>query len=129
MNLYLDDVRDCPEGWVPVRNALDALQMLKEQVVEEMSFDHDLGGTLTGYDVLLWIERKVFEGKYNPPKMYVHTANPVGHKKMMAAIKSIDGLMRKRVVQKIVEQVHIVDVSVRDIRNLKTLFRGKRNVG
>lgn len=129
MWIYLDDVRRCPADWVPVRNALDAFQLLEEQTVEGISLDHDLGSILTGYDVLLWIERKVFEGKYNPPKMFVHTGNPVGHRKMMAAIKKIESMMKERSVQEIVEQVHIKGVSVQDVQDLKTIIGGKENVG
>ncbi|MFH1547263.1 MAG: cyclic-phosphate processing receiver domain-containing protein [bacterium] len=128
MKLYLDDIRKAPEGWVPVRTFGDAIQLLEEQTVEEMSFDHDLGMGLTGYDVLKWIERKVFEGTYIPPKIWIHTGNPVGRKKMLAAKKQIEKMMKERSVQEIVEQIHIEDVTVQDVQNLKTLL-GKRNVG
>lgn len=126
MNLYLDDVRKCPEGWVPVRNALDAIQLLEEQLVEEMSFDHDLGGALTGYDVLNWIERKVFEGKFNPPKIWIHTANSVGRKNMLLAKKQIEKMMGERMVQEIVEQIYIKDVIVQDVQDLKNIIGEKK---
>ena len=122
MKLYLDDVRKCPKGWVPVRNALDAIQLLKEHSVEEMSFDHDLGeDALSGYDVLTWIEEKVFEGKFNPPKIWIHTVNPAGHKKMVAAKKQIERMMRERIVQEIVDSMHLKGVGIQVVRDLKGL--------
>jgi len=101
MKLYLDDIRKAPEGWVPVRTFGDAIQLLEQQVVEEMSFDHDLGDIFTGLDVVNWIERKVFEEGYNPPKMWIHTGNPVGRKNMLLAIESIERFIKEGPVQKI----------------------------
>jgi len=96
MKIYLDDVRyDCSSGWVLVKTAGEAIAWLKTGVVEEISLDHDLGDTLTGLDVLNWIERKVFEDGFKPPKMYVHSMNPVGRKNMLVAIASIEKRMRE----------------------------------
>jgi hypothetical protein len=49
---------------------------LKENKVEEISLDHDLGDDQkgTGYDVLLWIEEQVFLKGYVPPKISVRSA-------------------------------------------------------
>lgn len=96
MKLYLDDVRECPKGWIPIRTVRDMIQLLQEQDVSEISFDHDLGKGLSGYDVLNWIERKVFEDGFKPPRMYVHSWNSVGRKNMLRAIEKIESLVRER---------------------------------
>ena len=45
----------------------------------------------TGYDVLLWLEREVAEGRwlFPLPEIGVHSANPVGRARMEQAIASI----------------------------------------
>lgn len=92
MKFYLDDVRKCPSGWIPVRKALDMIQLLEEQEVEEISLDHDLGSCEpTGMAVLNWIEKQFYT---NPdfvlPKIYLHTMNPVGRKEMKQVIDKLE---------------------------------------
>lgn len=62
--------------------------------IDEISLDHDLGdkGTpeQTGYMVLQWIEREVFEHGFVPPKIHIHTANLSAREKMLAAVESIE---------------------------------------
>ena len=101
MKLYLDDVRKCPENWIPVRYVRDMIQLLQEQNVSEISLDHDLGEDQpSGYDLLLWIEENVFRLRGNKlkillPEIHVHSMNPVGKKKMLAAIESIKRILEK----------------------------------
>ena len=59
MKVWLDDVREAPEGWIHIRTPEEAIDLLRSGAVEEISLDHDLGifteeGEATGYDVLLW---------------------------------------------------------------------------
>ncbi|MCD6436385.1 MAG: hypothetical protein J7L15_08395 [Clostridiales bacterium] len=90
IKLYLDDERTAPNGWVNIKSAEMAIQLLKKGVVEELSLDHDLGRKKTGYDVLLWIEKEMLtQGFSMPNAIYIHTANPVGRMKMEQAISSI----------------------------------------
>ena len=92
MKVYLDDERVAPEGWVQVRWPDEAIKLLKTGAVTHLSLDHDLGDDQrgTGYDVLLWIEQEVALYKFIPPDvMQVHSANPAGRKRMLAAIDSI----------------------------------------
>lgn len=71
--------------------------MLQTGKVTNLSLDHDLGPPEAGcgYDVCLWIENKVQEQAFNfdnpfiPPVMAVHSANPVGRKRMEDAIQQI----------------------------------------
>ena len=92
MKLWLDDIREAPEGWKWVKCAEAAIQALKTGNVTEVSLDHDLSfndytgkisqGNLTGYDVVLWMEM------YNvwPKKITVHSMNPVGRQRMAVVI-------------------------------------------
>ncbi len=55
MNVYLDDERQTPTGWVQVRWPDEAIKLLETENVEALSLDHDLGDAErgTGYDVIL----------------------------------------------------------------------------
>jgi hypothetical protein len=90
MKLWLDDERNAPEGWVLVKTALDAIVALRRDEYEEISLDHDLGEGGTGYDVLLYIEAEVHRNpNYKCPRIWIHSANPVGRQRMQRAIDSI----------------------------------------
>jgi|ERR1022692_1029267 hypothetical protein len=92
MKVYLDDERIAPEGWVQVRWPDETIKLLRTGTVTHLSLDHDLGDDQrgTGYDVLLWIEQEVALCQFTPPAMIeVHSANPAGRKRMLAAIESI----------------------------------------
>lgn len=53
MKIYLDDVRDCPDGYILCRTAEEAIEYIKTGKVKFISFDHDLGEVpLSGYDIV-----------------------------------------------------------------------------
>jgi hypothetical protein len=91
MNVYLDDCRKEPDGWVRVYWPQEAIELLKTGKVKEISLDHDLGNDEigTGYDVVKWIEEQVVLYGFTPPKIYIHSANPVGRLRMQQGIDSI----------------------------------------
>lgn len=95
VRVWLDDRRPAPEGWVHVRTPEEAIELLRSGEVEELSLDHDLGLDVgarerTGYDVLLWLEREVAEGRIRPPRlMSVHSGNVGAVGRMELAIGSI----------------------------------------
>jgi len=92
MKVYLDDERVAPEGWLQVRWPDEASRFLQAGNVTHLSLDHDLGDDQrgTGYDVLLWIEQEVALSRFIPPaSIEVHSANPAGRKRMLAAIELI----------------------------------------
>lgn len=98
MKLFLDDKRDPPIGWQLCTTAWSCIFYLRTQKVTEISLDHDLGNDSlygTGYDVLKWIERSVAAGDYPPPKIHIHTMNPVARDRMLRAIESINKLRTK----------------------------------
>lgn len=105
MKIWLDDVRPAPEGWEWIKLAEEAVEILGEGRVEDISLDHDLGDDYdpdyqiynTGYDVAKWIEqRTAHDYNYFPPRIFVHSDNPVGRANMWAAIQSINRIMTAR---------------------------------
>ncbi len=101
MKIYLDDERMPPDdSWLLLRHPSPVVRMLimNEGKVTHLSLDHDLacfdgfrGAEITGYDVLCKIEQAVVEGTLQQvPKLTVHSANPVGRKRMLAAIAAIE---------------------------------------
>lgn len=93
INVWLDDERAEPEGWVRVRWPSEAIELLRTGNVDTISLDHDLGDDTigTGYDVLTWIEETSFIDKiFVLPKILLHTMNPVAREKMKRTIVSIE---------------------------------------
>ena len=88
--LFLDDLRDPPPGATLCLTAEGAMQLIESGVVTRISFDHDLGTELTGYDVAKLVERLVAEGKITMPRWHVHSANPVGRSNIEAAMRSAE---------------------------------------
>ena len=97
MKIYLDDVRDLPdgyEGWEVVRSAEDALHVIAStglENIEIISFDHDLGeDRMSGYDLAVIIEEMVYDGGFAiVPEFRIHSANPVGRKNLEQCFSSI----------------------------------------
>jgi len=94
MKVYLDDVREAPDGWTRVRWPDEAIELLKTNEVTHISLDHDLGDDArgTGNDVLLWIEQAVLLENFIPPSIAVHSSNTSARLKMQLGI---DALKRK----------------------------------
>ena len=86
--IWLDDEREINPMWtrkaeddiyfIKFKNALDLMTWYKTESHEYdkifISFDHDLGSNLTGYDVAKFI----VNNKYNLTGFAVHSMNPVG---------------------------------------------------
>jgi hypothetical protein len=91
MKVYLDDERTTPPGWHRVYWPDEAIALLQQGIVSEISLDHDPGNDDrgTGYDVILWIEEAVHTRDFRAPRIHVHSANTSARKKMEAGIKSI----------------------------------------
>ncbi len=97
LRVWLDDKRPAPDGWTPCRWPYEVIALLKRGEVAEVSLDHDLGDDVyaDGYDVLLWLERAVFEG-FDPPEIRIHTANPAARVRMEAAREAIERVAERR---------------------------------
>lgn len=101
MKLYLDDERTTPQGWHRAFTAPEAIALLTKGGVEEISLDHDLGPPEagTGYQVAKWIENRVAaDVNYLPPKMSIHSANPVGRQNIQGAIDSIKRILTSNLI-------------------------------
>lgn len=99
IKVYLDDERKPPKGWVSFKTVPELISFYEKNYkdIKELSLDHDLGlGTYTGYEFLKWLEQKVFYGEFDfIPEINVHSANPVGRKRMLQAIGSIKRKLKK----------------------------------
>jgi hypothetical protein len=91
MRVWLDDKRKMPDGFdVHCWTADQCIEYLSRQKVSLISFDHDLGGEKTGYDVARWIEEAVYGGRMSVPEWRVHSANPVGAVNILMAMRSAE---------------------------------------
>ena len=91
LKVWLDDERPMPDGFdVHVKTAEEAIQLISEGKVSEISLDHDLGTELTGYEVAKEIEKLAFENKIPQIQWRVHSQNCVGVKNIELALKNAD---------------------------------------
>ena len=93
MRVYLDDIRETPEGWVRTYSSAETIDLLKTGKVKELSLDHDLGfedDRDNGYKVVLWLEEQVIVNRFDPPtNITVHSDNASAIQKMIAGISQI----------------------------------------
>lgn len=102
--IYLDDVRTpVSKDWIVVRNFDEFVAKIEElglENIELISLDHDLGDSAmeeyhknvspnfsldynnikekTGYDAAKWLVEKSMELETLLPRIYTHSANPIG---------------------------------------------------
>lgn len=93
MKLWVDDERPAPRGWRRARTVAQALKLLDTGKISEISLDHDLGeNERTGYFLAALIEERAHDGQLRRLVWHIHSANPVGRKKMLMALQSADRL-------------------------------------
>ena len=81
-NLYVDDIRSAPTGWVLARTIKESINYLKTGNVDCLSLDHDLGSKQTGMDIVNYcIDKQIF-----PNRIEIHSKNPVGKQNMIAML-------------------------------------------
>lgn len=93
VSVWLDDIRPMPSQYtIHAKTAEAAIDLLKRGNVISISLDHDLGlpENGTGYDVAKWIEEHAFNHELPKLQWNVHSANPVGRQRIMAALKNAD---------------------------------------
>ena len=84
INIFIDDLRDCPVGFVAARTFDEAVKLVQNNKVNILSLDHDLGEDengnklKNGYDFVKYF----CENGLRANKIYIHTDNPVGRKNM-----------------------------------------------
>lgn len=94
MKIFLDDVRPVPdESWTLAKNHDEALELLAAHPeAHTISLDHDLGDDDigTGYDVICWLEERLYNGGRIPKTILIHTANTSARVKMEMALAAIN---------------------------------------
>jgi len=93
MKLWVDDIRPKPVAYdVWVKTSSEAIAKLQTGEVAAISLDHDLGEVQAGdgYQIAKFIEDAAREKRIPRLEWELHTANPVGHKNMEAALKNAD---------------------------------------
>lgn len=81
IKIWIDDMREAPKGYCWCQDAETAFRILDyythysdENEIAEISFDHDLGEEVSGYDIAKYIvENQIAIGGFK-----IHSANPVG---------------------------------------------------
>lgn len=109
VKLWLDDVREAPEGWTRCYWPDEVILYLQEGYVDEISLDHDLGDEpvsymepeRTGMMVLTALERMQ---SANPdlvlPTIHIHSQNVVAAKRMKEVAKLLEARAHARRVQR-----------------------------
>ncbi|WP_080839591.1 cyclic-phosphate processing receiver domain-containing protein [Cohnella massiliensis] len=84
INVFLDDVRPCPKGFVAARSADECLLLLAEEDVNLLSLDFELGyGEPNGLAVVqAMIARAIY-----PKEVYVHSSSMMGRAQMIRALR------------------------------------------
>jgi hypothetical protein len=87
-SLWLDDVRDAPQGWVHSRSVRQAIQELSARGAPELaSLDHDLGDFAgdggDGFRLVLWMAEN---DVWPLIGIRVHSSNAPGRLRMLADI-------------------------------------------
>lgn len=93
MNIWLDDQREAPKGWIHLHNFKEVEQLinLSHQApnfrIDTMSFDFNLSDSKNGLDVMKYLYKTK---KLWPKKILLHSTDPKGLKKMSDYLTSID---------------------------------------
>ena len=103
MKIWLDDVRQAPDGYIHFKTAEELIVFLRKNfqntIFLSLDLDHDLGEKcLSGLDVLNWIdERSFLDTAYVPPKIDVHTDNAAVYIKMKNISNKLNELRENRI--------------------------------
>lgn len=109
MKLWLDDIRDAPEGWIRCYWPDEVLEFIKEGGITDISLDHDLGDEPAGYMepertgmmVLRALERMQYENPdFALPEINIHSMNPVASKRMKEVVQLLKAREHARRVQR-----------------------------
>ncbi len=85
INVYLDDVRPCPPGFVAARSAEECLLLLAGNDVNLLSLDFELG--LGNPNGLAFVRGLIVSGKY-PLEIFVHSSSLMGRAQMVRELKA-----------------------------------------
>lgn len=79
MNLFLDDKRPAPDGFMLVRSAKACIRMLEEAPVQVISLDYNLGRNQPKGDTVV---KYMVKNKLFPPRIIIHSNSRLGRMKM-----------------------------------------------
>lgn len=98
MKVFLDDIRETPEGWIRTFTVKETVILLKTREVSHISLDSDLGEDQPGgYKVLDAIEEMVYDDETFPlPEITVHSSNAARVEYMQRAIQSIHRIRQQQ---------------------------------
>lgn len=98
MRLWVDDERPPPDDtWAWARSASDAYSAWENHEPTEISFDHDLGSGGDTRQLATSILGLAQAGQRQPPRWYVHSANPVGKEYLEGVLERADRYWRHAV--------------------------------
>ena len=93
MRIFIDDLREAPEGYDLARNFGEFQELIKQakekgEPIESISFDNDLGeGEKEGYEIMKWLAEAHPEYMAGETELKVHSANPKARENMEAYIE------------------------------------------
>ncbi len=97
IKIWLDDNREAPSGYIRTKSVETTIELLRNNDVEIVDLDNDLGTELEGRHVANWIEKQVINDlAYQPPVIYIHTSNSAARKYMETTRQSIANQLAKR---------------------------------
>lgn len=86
VKIFIDDLRECPEGWMLFRDGESFLTwriMYPDVAIDVISFDHDLGEMYhSGYEIVKYMVDMEQVNTDNIRKIMFHTDNLIGLKNM-----------------------------------------------
>ncbi|WP_261130020.1 cyclic-phosphate processing receiver domain-containing protein [Bacillus sp. Marseille-Q3570] len=84
INVFLDDVRPCPENYILASDIEECIKLLKEKDIQHLSLDHDLENKYrNGYMLVEYmVKHKLFADTIT-----VHSANSGAGKRMFLFLK------------------------------------------
>mgnify|MGYP006280976947 CR=1 FL=1 len=104
MNIWLDDQRQAPEGWVHLHNMDEVEAFVKSALcssnnsgynvrIDKMSFDYHLSHPKKGIDVIKYLADlcvKENTDKFWPKEIFYHSNDPEGVKEMKAFVENFE---------------------------------------
>ncbi|QFT88605.1 hypothetical protein FIU87_08120 [Bacillus sp. THAF10] len=84
INVFLDDSRKCPEGYILAEDIDQCLALLENHAIAHLSLDHDL---VNKYRNGLLLVEKMVEYELYADRITIHSANSVGSKAMYHRLK------------------------------------------
>ncbi|KMJ58360.1 hypothetical protein AB685_10710 [Bacillus sp. LL01] len=84
INVFLDDSRTCPNGYILAEDIDQCLTLLEGHAIDHLSLDHDL---LNRHRNGLLLVQKMVENELYADRITIHSANSVGSKAMYRYLK------------------------------------------